>query len=301
MVKAYIIGGSRPVAGELIRILVNHPDVEIKHIYEPKCVGQDISSVHHGLIGESLPEFSDIIPESMRGVFFVCDSSEFSNEIVVQSDTDLKIIDLTHGCLSGNEGFVYGLPEIFRKPLVRGATKAVIPNPAASLLLTSLYPMASHLLLNGDIDVEIQAPAWMCSPESADRMTDEVEMVLTDVQRSWSGKINVSSSDSGTDRGLRVKLDIPCTILTEDLRGIYSEMYDDHNFTFITDRPCEMKEVIGTDKCIVALYRENAGSISIDAIADARMRGGAGEAVHVMNLLLGLHERVGLNLKVSEY
>ena len=100
---------------------------------------------------------------------------------------------------------------------------------------------------------------------------------------------------------MRMECDIPCRTELAEILRLYDSHFDDHNFTFHVSYPVGMEEVEGTDRCVISLSKPTPDTLHVEAVADARLRGGAGEAVHLMNLLFGLHERVGLTLKASVY
>ena len=118
--------------------------------------------------------------------------------------------------------------------------------------------------------------------------------------RAARGEFVLTAAAADTRRGLRVRAELDSPMTLPDIARLYEELYDDHNFTFLSPHAAPYAEVTGTDKIIISLSLAQ-GKLTIDAVADGHLRGGAGEAVHVMNLLFGLAERTGLALKASEY
>ncbi len=312
MLKTGIYGADTPVAGELIRLLVNHPDVDLQQLYAPAKKGEDASAHHHGLIGEKTYKFSDRIDIEKLEVLFICRADDFTESLLkteaekqrlgmedLKRKRPLKIIDLSGRHISDYEeaGLEYGLSEINRKPLVRGARRSVVPAAESSVTLVSLYPIAAHLLLSGDLELELQLPVSYMEEGLSQAACQDIADRLTRIQSSFRGKVSAKVSDSGSKRAMRMRLSIPCTLRQGEIEGLYDGIYDDHNFTWIVSGSPDLREVEGTQKCIVGLSKPNDGTLKIDAVADCRMRGGAGEAVHQMNLLCGLHERTGLRMK----
>lgn len=304
MIKTAIAGASTDAAGELIRILVNHPEVDLRLLFDPQKAGMKARHVHHGLIGETVPEMSDRLDLHKIDVLFISEHSDPTRTLLEKLDdeSELRIVDMTsvNSEEAESRGFVYGLSEIYRKPLVRGAKRSIVPGPIESLTLTALYPLAAHLMLDGNINVSVEGVAALLGPQSVGKAQKEIARHLSQAQQSFDGAVTISASEAPTERGLRIHLELDTIMQLSDIRAMYDEIYDDHNFTFLTHKPAPFAEVEGTDKIVISLQLEG-NKLIIDAVADGRMRGSAGEAVHVMNLLFGLHEKTGLNLKAAKY
>lgn len=310
MIKTGITGGTSDEAGELLRILVNHPDVELCSIAAPAHRGEQVQNVHHGLIGETDLRFSDRIDPSKVDVIFICPLSEnpspeeeaFQNDILSgnYSNPELRIIDLTHSPLCReNEDYVFGLSEIFRKPLVRGAKKATLPYPEESAALISLFPLALRLLINEDLSIHLTSLPGALNKNRLQITADNIADNLRKVQKSFNGDVKFTLNENPDCKGLRLQIELSTTLDYPHILESYQSIYDDHNFTFMTSAPVDSKEVAGTNRCIISLRKSNPDTLVIDTIIDNDMRGGSGEAVHLLNLLFGLHERTGLNLKAN--
>lgn len=302
MIKAGITGADSKAAGELIRILVNHPDVEIMSLSAPDSRGHKVAARHHGLIGELDMEFSDRQDLGKLDVVFICSEKEeaeqFLSLIEAAKYPDLRIIDMS-GAAAGRDGFICGVSELFRKPMVRGAKTVFIPPAEASAALISLYPLAANLLLQGDIEIALSLPENVSAGLASGEIAAEA---IRSVQNSFSGNINFSVSENPEEaRGMKMRTVIPMQLSLPDVLDLYENIYDDHNFTFLTSRSVSSREAAGTHRCILTLSKPEAGKLQIEAVADAHLRGGAGDAVHCMNLLFGLHERTGLSLKTSAF
>lgn len=304
MIKVAITGADSPQAGELLRILVNHPEVIITTLSAPGKEGMSVTSVHHGLIGEEKMNFSG--PLSMTpdcSVVFICGNSmtaaEFSALQLARPDLRTILMDNISSLDYERMGVVYGLPEINRKMLVRGAVSARVPSPIASAVLTALYPLAMNMLLNDTLEIEVHAPADVLanSKEAAEK---EIEEILNHNQPSFTKKIILKGVESDNERAMRSVMTLSCPIALEQIQDIY-EIYDDHNFAFPIISTSAENEVMGTNKCVITYSKPDDSTLKIEAVADPRLRGGAGEAVHIMNLLFGLHEKTGLALKASSY
>lgn len=304
MIKIAIAGAQTPDAGELVRLLVNHPEVDIRTLYAPGMKGCAPSAAHHGLLGETLPPFTDVLDVSKCDVLFICEKSDVVERLTdsLPESADLRLIDLTHpeSPAATRYGYAYGLSEMNRKSLVRGATRAVVPGAIESLTLVALYPLAANLMLRGDLRVRVEATDELTTAEALVKAQREIAARLSETQQSFDGDVSITAEGRPAGRGLRIRLEMDSFMQLEDIEKLYNDIYDDHNFTLLTRKPVEKAEVVGTDRIVIALGRDG-DKLTVDAVADGHMRGGAGEAVHVMNLLFGLHEKTGLTLKASEY
>lgn len=306
MIKVGIAGADTAMAGELIRVLINHPDVELVSAFAPGKVGRKVASVHHGLAGECDLEFSpDINPQTLD-VIFIDAHSDVADRFRMNTDRwpDLRIIDMSHCPTLDLEELemAYGLPEINRKELVRGCRRVVVPRSVSVAAIIGLYPLARHLLLKGDITVDYACPADIDTEEKMCMARQEILYVLRKTQNSFNGDIIMRHlNEKVSERGLKVVIDIPCSLEISEVFKVFEDCYDDHNFTFMVPNAMPGYEVEGTQKTLVTLQKQKADQLTVTVIADSRMRGGAGDAVHIMNLLFGLHERTGLYLKAHKF
>lgn len=302
MIRTVILGADTPDAGELIRILAMHPDIEMVCAQAPGLEGRPLTSKHHGLIGETDLAFSTIPNPGKCDV--ILDFSESGEPGMVQMLTtrfpEAKVIRMARCAGTDDNDWVYGLPEINRKPLVRGASLATIPTPFASMALVALYPLALHLLLGDSISLDVEAPQVIMDINDTAAVSKEIETALGNAQLSFNGKVSLDVRPSTTRRSAMMHISLPISVGLEEIRKMY-DMYDDHHFAFAVINEVSPSEVAGTDKCVLALDKPDPDTLHIDVVADCRMRGGAGEAVHILNLMCGLHERTGLALKAIDF
>ncbi|MCH5241636.1 MAG: hypothetical protein J1F67_04325 [Muribaculaceae bacterium] len=306
MVNVGIIGADSPMAGEIIRILINHPEVDIVSLFAPNLLGRNISSVHHGLIGENPLYFSDKINLEEVDFLAITQPNEIAQNIIdkVLEKENLKLTffedDFPQQTI--NENSEIGLSEINRKALVRGAKMAFIPSPVAVPPLISLVPLANFLLLNSDINIQVSLPADMSDKFNEDKEAKLIENQLKEKQNSFNGKVKLKiSSDHLSDRAQKTLISLACSLPLDEIEKIYEQIYDDHNFTFLTRNAVNTAEVEGTQKTVINLNKPDSDTLIIETVSDARLRGGAGDVVHVMNLFFGLHEKTGLHLKPSRF
>lgn len=321
MIRAGILGGDGFAAGELIRLLINHPDVELCRVQSQLHNGKLITEVHQGMEGETYLRFTDGTSLDGLDVAFCCwphgTTSRFFADNPVPKG--LKVIDLSRDFrlqADGND-FVYGLPELNRKPMVRGTLHVANPGAFATAICLALLPLAKNLLLNSPIHVtaitgfsgsavEKSSPnqlAWHRDNVSIYRPLQhhhlpEITQTLQSLQSSFTGDISFIPMRGSFARGMlaTIYLDMPVSI--DQLRNLYDDYYADHSFTYVLDRRPDLKDVVNTNKCLIHL--EKVGNrLLITTVIDNILKGAAGQAVHNMNLLFGLQERVGLALKSS--
>lgn len=300
MIKVGIEGGDTPIAGELIRILINHPDVIISAISCSEMAGIPVSVKHHGLIGEGELKFTRNIDYDSIDTLFICRPDSRQSREQAYANPNLNVIDLSENRDSGvHPDIVFGLSEIYRKNMVRGAKKIIVPTSVESMALVALYPLACNLLLSDTIEIKGSVPADLIIENL--NVGKVISTHLAAAQQSFASDIVTEITPSEHRRVAEMSIMLNCAISSDQIRQIYDGMYNDHNFTFMADRKPDTTEVNGTEKCIFYISRPTPERLDIDVIADARMRGGAGEAVHILNLLHGLHEKTGLSLKTSDF
>lgn len=302
MINVGIAGGDDPLAGELIRVLVNHPDVVIRGISCPALDGHYLTSIHHGLIGEQALKFSAALDLSSLDVLFVANpAGHYGQDIPSPAEApELSVVDLYADFAEAREIdplVVYGVPEISRKALVRGAKRAVIPSAQEVLTAIALYPLAQKSMLPDNLMVEITTEY----PDTVKPATTFLETVLQPANKEKPLSLSYKAHKGDIHRGIVFSAEISTPMPIDNIHELYDEIYDDHNMTFIVNDEIDEKEVIGTDKCIVSITKTETGNVRIKAYADAILRGGAGDAVHVMNLLMGLYEKTGLSLKANMF
>ena len=301
MIKIGIIGANTQIAGELLRILINHPEADIVSLLAPDLPGRSVSSVHHGFIGESPLLFSDKLNLENLDIIFILDNSPLVQNILRESEKypDLKIISLTEQGISNDE---IGISEINRKALVRGAIKSFIPHPVVVTSLIALVPLARFMLLNSEINIEVTLPEDLAKNPDIKHFENLIADILIKNQASFKDKISIKLiSDKNNSRGIATKILINSQLPLQEVENVYDQIYDDHNFTFHTNNKISNKEVEGTHKYVMQISKPTEEELMIQAFADARLRGGAGDAVHVMNLFFGLHEKTGLSFKPAVY
>lgn len=319
MIRVGIIGGSGYAAGELIRILINHPDVILKWVHSRSVAGQRIVDVHQGLHGEIDMNFASVVDLGNIDVLFCCRPAGKTREFLESTTVPegVKIIDLSRDFRLAAEGndFVYGLSELNRKAMVRGATRVANPGCLAMAVELSLVPLAKNLLLNSDIHTTVLTGA---TSEGAERRPTthyawrndnavvyrpfrhsqeaEILQTISAMQQSFRSRLHMVPVRGPFSRGIMAVTYLDCPLDLEHIIKLYQEYFSDHNFTFITSKIPDLKDVVNTNKCIIHLDKID-GKLLITAVIDNLLKGAAGNAVHTMNLLFGLQETTGLTMK----
>lgn len=338
MVKIGILGAAGYTGGELIRILLNHPEAEIVFANSESNAGNLVSDVHEGLIGDTDLCFTDQMPFDKVDVVFFCfghgKSEAFLKEHTIPDN--VKIIDLAQDFrIKGNHDYVYGLPEIYRKEI---AACKHLANPGcfATCIQEGLLPLAKAGLLTHDVAVNAitgstgagQKPgstthfSWRSNNFSVYKLfthqhLHEICQTLNDL-RPVSAPRAVDTLDEGYEsdgitidfipyrgdfaRGIFCTEVVTCDVASdqEAIIRLYKEFFKDAAFTHYSDKPLDLKQVVNTNKALV--HVEVFGrKIVVTSIIDNLLKGAAGQAVQNMNIMFGLDEKAGLNLKATAF
>lgn len=311
MIRAGITGGTTRVAGEIVKLLINHPDVEIVWVIDPDAEGAHLSEVHKGLRGETYLRFT-AEPEEEVDVVFLCQDEPGEGKRFIERygiGGKVKIIDLTGDYLqqstfADGDDWIFGLPEFCRKPMVRGGLHASLPQPLSSAVLLALTPLAKEQWLNSAINVTAVVAEEGAEPgetlalidiEQADHITRAIKSHQPDFK---NGSMKFVVVNGGWRHGISVTLYFETDHTEKEAIEAFMNYYDDHNFVFLSESLPNLTEVVGTNKCIINVQKVER-QLVITAVIDDIVKGGSAMAVHDMNLLFGLQERVGLMLKTQ--
>lgn len=320
MIKAGIIGGAGYTAGELTRLLINHPEVCIKWIHSTSNAGNPVSDVHGGLTGECDLVFSDSHPLEDVDVVFLCSghgkSSEFWKEH--KRPAGLKVVDLAQDFRDESEGYVYGLPEVNRD---RIAGTELLANPGcfATAIQLGLLPLAKAGLLHGDVNVTgiTGSTGAGVKPGSTTHFSwrndnlsvykafnhqhlKEIRMTLENLQPGNDARITFIPVRGDFPRGIFVMTTVDTDMTQEEADNLYKDFYKDAAFTHVSDKDIDLKQVVNTNKALVKPLVHEGKMLVVSAI-DNLLKGASGQAVQNMNLMFGLPENTGLKLKASAF
>ena len=321
MIQAGIIGGAGYTAGELIRILLRHPEVNLNFIYSTSQSGKPITKIHQDLVGETNLQFSGEI-NSEVDVVFLClghgNSIKFLEENhfseitkIVDLSTDYRISDESHS-------FVYGMPE-FQKEQIKKASFIANPGCFATAITLAILPLASEKLLQDEVHINAVTGAtgagtslsetthftWRDNNFSAYKAFEhqhlaEINQTMKNLQPEFSSALNFIPNRGNFSRGIH------CTAYTnfsgnlEEAQKLYQEYYKDAAFTFVVEEEVHLKQVVNTNKCLIRLQKFG-DKLLITSVLDNLLKGASGQAVHNMNLMFGLEEDLGLRLKANYF
>jgi N-acetyl-gamma-glutamyl-phosphate reductase len=318
MIKIGIIGGAGYTAGELIRLLINHPQVEIVFVHSESNAGNKITAVHSGLLGETDLIFTDNLDLlSLIDVLFFCtahgDTKKFMDSHTLPAT--LKIIDFStdYRIQRGDHHFIYGLPELNREAII-GAKYVANPGCFATAVQLAMLPLAKAGLLNevhvnaitGSTGAGVKPAAtthfsWRNDNISVYKAFEhqhlgEITQSVKQLQTGFSAPINFIPVRGDFARGIFATVYTESELTLEEAKNLYCDYYFSHPFTIVSDANPDLKQVVNTNKCL--LYLEKHGNkLLIISIIDNLLKGAAGQAVHNLNLLFGLPETTGLRLK----
>ena len=326
MIKVGIIGGAGYTAGELLRILVNHPEVEIVFVHSTSNAGNHLYDVHGGLFGDTELTFSDSYDLEAVDVLFLCSAHGKSREFWEQNacPEGLKVVDLAQDYRDESEGYVYGLPE-WQRDKIRTARKIANPGCFATAIQLALLPLAHAGLLQSTVHVTAITgstgagvkPAatthfsWRTDNLSTYKVFEHQH--LKEICRNLNLLQREMPDQAGHDvdiqfvpmrgdfaRGIFASVTVDTPLSGEEALALYQKFYADAAFTFVSDRPVDLKQVVNTNKAIVA-PEVHDGTLVVSSVIDNLLKGASGQAVQNMNLIFGIPETTGLRLKASAF
>jgi N-acetyl-gamma-glutamyl-phosphate reductase len=324
-IKAGVIGGAGYTGGELLRIIINHPNVEIAFIHSNSNAGNLISDVHTDLLGDTDLKFTDQLSQDIH-VLFLCvghgDAAKFlaANEI----NDAIKIIDLSQDFRLKNSSnfkggpFVYGLAEL-NKEAIKTAQNIANPGCFATCLQLALLPLANAGLLKSEIHISAttgstgagQKPgatthfSWRNNNLSVYKAFEhqhlnEIGESLIQLQSDFDKEINFIPYRGDFARGIMASTYVESNLSLEEAEKLYTDFYAEHPFTHISKKNIDLKQVVNTNKCLIHIEK-HGNKLLILSIIDNLLKGASGQAVQNMNLMFGLEETTGLKLKASYF
>ena len=319
-IKVGILGGAGYTGGELIRLLIYHPHIDICFVHSKSHAGDNLFDAHPDLFGETLIKFTDTIADTVD-VIFLCVAHEESKKIVVGISKKIKIIDLSQDFRinSDNERpFVYGLPEL-NKRQIQQAINIANPGCFATAIQLALLPLAKHNLLSSDIYISATTGStgagqslnenthfsWRQNNLSVykpfvHQHLAEIIKSLTQLQETFVNDIVFIPQRGTFTRGILACVTIKIDTAIEDIIHLFCAYYKNHPFVHISDKPINLKQVVNTNKCLLYLEKNN-NQLMIVSVIDNLLKGASGQAVQNMNLMFGLEETSGLRLKASAF
>ena len=321
VIKVGIIGGAGYTAGELIRILINHPNVEIAFIHSTSNAGNPISDVHSDLIGETDLVFTNEL-DFDSDLIFLCmghgRSKIFLSENVIPSH--IKIVDLSRDfrLKEDTHSYIYGLPEL-NKTAIKASNHIANCGCFATAIQLALLPLAKAQLLNNDVHVHAitgstgagQRPSntthfsWRNNNISIYKAfnhqhLDEIKQSLKQLQPTFNQAIHFLPVRGDFPRGIYASAYLTSNLTIEAATELYQNFYKNEPFVHVSAKNPNLKQVVNTNKAILHIEKHNDQLLIISMI-DNLIKGASGQAVQNMNLMFGLEETTGLRLKAVAF
>jgi len=324
-IKAGIIGGAGYTGGEMLRILVNHPDVDIAFVNSKSNAGNYIYEVHTDLFGDTDLKFSGDISHDID-VLFLCVGHGDAKKFLAENDIpdNIKIIDLSQdfrlsqNAKINNKNFVYGLPELQRED-IKTAQNIANPGCFATCLQLGLLPLAASNNLNSEVHITAttgstgagQSPSatthftWRNDNLSIYKAFDhqhlgEIGQSLNQLQPNFGQTLNFVPYRGDYTRGIIASIYLDTDLSEDEAFKLYEDYYTGHPFTHVTKRNIDLKQIVNTNKCFIQVQKLGK-KLLITSIIDNLTKGASGQAIQNMNLLFGFDETAGLKLKATGF
>ena len=317
MIKVGIVGGAGYTAGELLRILLTHPDVEIRCVQSSSNAGNTVASVHTDLLGDTDLTFSAELNTDVVDVIFLCMGHGKSKKFLTSNSipAHIKIIDLSHDYRLNAEGndFVYGLPEL-NLEAIKKADKIANPGCFATAIQLALLPLAAAGKLNevhvnavtgstgaGQQPTSTSHFSWRNNNVSvykafSHQHLGEIKQSLRQLQKGFTKPVNFIPVRGNFARGIMATAYTKCDLSEEEAIELYKKYYQNHPFVTVSGINPDLKQVVNTNKAILYIEKHE-DKLLIVSMIDNLVKGASGQAVENMNLMFGLDQRAGLRLK----
>lgn len=325
MIKIGIIGGAGYTAGELLKILLYHPDAHISFVCSESQQGNPVTSIHQDLIGETTLNFT-AGPDNTVDILFVCSGHGKSKEVLqkYKIDKHTRIIDLSQdfrlkaNARHGDREFIYGLPE-FNKKHILSAGNIANPGCFATAIQLALLPLLAGNLVQDDIHVNAITGStgagqslsatthftWRNNNVSVYKAfnhqhLNEIGETFGTLQKGFDHNINFIPVRGNFTRGIFATAYTFSDLSLEEIKDIYKAYYDGAPFTHVSGQNISLKQVVNTNKCLINVAK-HGDKLLVTSIIDNLLKGASGQAVQNMNLMCGINENAGLQLKPSTF
>lgn len=323
--KIGITGGTGYTAGELLRILINHPYTDVEFVYSVSNPGAAVSSVHTDLLGDTDLCFTNELKQA--DVIFMCFGHGISRDFLLNNHfgEHTKIIDLGNDFRintefdtgSGMRTFVYGLPEINKRRIIE-ARNIANPGCFATAIQLALIPLASANLLNSEVHINAVTGSTGAGRSLSEtshfsyrennisiykafthQHLNEINKTLKQIQGNVP-ELNFIPLRGNFTRGIFASLYTECSMDENDIVKLYKDFYSTHPFTHVADKSLSLKDVVNTNKCLLNISKHGNKAL-VTSVIDNLVKGASGQAVQNMNLMCGFEEDCGLRLKPSGF
>jgi len=330
-IKAGIVGGAGYTGGEMLRILINHPNVEIVFVHSNSNAGNHVYDVHHDLFGDTNLTFAAELAFNIDVLFLCVGHGDAKKFLEANNIPDhIKVIDLSQdfrlnqNAVFKNKKFIYGLPELNREA-IKTADNIANPGCFATCLQLGLLPLASKGLLNNEVHITATTGStgagqslsptshftWRNDNLSVYKVFNhqhlgEIGQSLNQAANAFTpplggwGALNFVPYRGGFTRGIIASIYTESDLSEADALKLYQEYYAAHPFTHVTSKDIDLKQIVNTNKCFIQVKKHD-NKIFIISIMDNLLKGASGQAVQNMNIMFGLEERAGLRLKATGF
>ncbi|WP_316819613.1 N-acetyl-gamma-glutamyl-phosphate reductase [Pedobacter gandavensis] len=321
-IRAGIVGGAGYTGGEMLRLLINHPSVDIVFVNSKSNAGNLISDVHTDLLGDTDLRFTGELSSAID-VLFLCVGHGDAKKFLIANPVaeGIKIIDLSQDFrlkAAAGEDWVYGLPEMNRER-IKAASYIANPGCFATCIQLGLLPLASKGLLKGEVHVNATTGStgagqslsatshfsWRNNNLSVYKAFEhqhlnEIGESLIQMDPNFDGLLNFIPQRGDFPRGILASMYVECDLTAEEAQSLYEEYYETHPFTHVSKKNIDLKQVVNTNKALVHVEK-HGNKLFVISIIDNLLKGASGQAVQNMNLIFGLEERQGLALKAAGF
>lgn len=322
MIKAGIIGAAGYTGGELIRILLNHPEVEITFAVSGSQAGKNVSAVHQDLLGETDLQFSNEFHQHID-VLFLCAGHGAAKNFLEENQLaeHIKVIDLSQDFRLGESiqgrKFVYGLPELYKSD-IKQANNIANPGCFATAIQLGLLPMVKQGLIKDEVHTTgiTGSTGAGVSLSDTSHFSWRVNNISTykTFEHQHLKEINHNFTKTGHPlpnvlfvpyrgpftRGIWITSYFKSDLGIDKALEIYQDFYKDQPFTHVTEQELDLKQVVNTNKCLIRLEKKSKHLI-VSSVIDNLVKGASGQAVQNMNLMFGFNESTGLKLKATGF
>ena len=321
-IKVGIVGGAGYTGGELIRILLNHPAVDIVFVHSKSNADKFLYEVHKDLNGDTTMKFASELSQKIDVLFLCVGHGEAAKFLAANNiDAKIKIIDLSQdfrlGETSGKRKFVYGLPEL-NKTQIKKANNIANPGCFATAIQLGLLPLAKAGLLKevnttgitgstgaGQGLSETSHFSWRANNIQAYKTLShqhlaEIGQSLYRLNPASDVSLNFVPWRGAFTRGIFISSQLKCDLSLQETSSLFKKFYATHPFIVVSEEPIFLKQVVNTNKCFIQL--EKVGSkLVVHSVIDNLLKGASGQAVQNMNLMFDLEETMGLKLKANYF
>jgi len=319
-----IVGGAGYTGGELLRVLLRHPNAHIAFVHSTSSAGELVSKVHADLLGDTELKFTNTLDQNID-VLFLCVGHGDANKFLTANEikASIKIIDLSQdfrlaaSATIGDRNFIYGLPELQREA-IKSANNIANPGCFATAIQLGLLPLAAKGLLKEVYTTGITGStgagqglsntshfSWRANNIQAYKTLqhqhlNEIVQSLAQLQGNQNAEVNFVPWRGDFTRGIFVTSVITSDLSLEALYDLYNAYYEGHVFTHVSKNNIDLKQVVNTNKCLIHIEKQG-NKIAIHSVVDNLLKGAVGQAVQNMNLIFGIEESAGLQLKANYF